>query len=148
MRVIVPISDFPLVRITLVTPTGDEVHTVVDDSHRVVDLVMPEGVSEDEVDVYSCFLGSDQKVPYGCGAALLHAATRKPEPAPAPAAEPAGDAPVETATAAGCDSPAVEPSPTDTSAPVPEPTKPVEDHVQETMERYGLPRTQPSVMVD
>ena len=78
MRVPVPHnSSLPLVSIILFTPKG-EVTTTVDDSHYWVDIPLPEGVEEDEVDVYSCFLGPDHRPPFGCGPALLRAATRKP----------------------------------------------------------------------
>jgi hypothetical protein len=65
-----------LVSIIVITPKG-EMGTVVDDTHRYVDIELPEGVQEDEVDVYSCFLGSNQKPARGCGPSLLRAATRK-----------------------------------------------------------------------
>jgi len=78
MRVPVPHnSSLPLVSIILFTPKG-EVTTTVDDSHYWVDIPLPEGVQEEEVDVYSCFLGPDHRPPFGCGPALLRAATRKP----------------------------------------------------------------------
>ena len=58
MRIPVPHSDsFPLVSIILFTPKG-EITATVDDSHYWVDIPLPEGVQEDEVDVYSCFLGA------------------------------------------------------------------------------------------
>jgi hypothetical protein len=76
MRVTVPKSNFPLVKIIICTPKG-EVSTTVDDSHYIVDVALPEGVCEDEVDVYSCFLGNNNLPPYGCGPSLLQAATRK-----------------------------------------------------------------------
>ena len=77
MRVPVPHNDsLPLVSIILFTPKG-EVTVTVDDSHYWVDIPLPEGVQEDEVDVYSCFLGPDHRPPFGCGPALLRAAKRK-----------------------------------------------------------------------
>ena len=95
MRIPVPHSDsFPLVSIILFTPKG-EFTTTLDDSHYWVDIPLPEGVQEDEVDVYSCFLGADHRPPFGCGPALLKAATRKPESVPAPAVEPAPVAPAQ-----------------------------------------------------
>ena len=109
MRIPVPHSDsFPLVSIILFTPKG-EVTTTVDDSHYWVDIPLPEGVQEDEVDVYSCFLGADHRPPFGCGPALLKAATRKPEsarlrPSSRPVAEPASVAPARERRA-GCGSP-------------------------------------------
>ena len=89
MRIPVPHSDgLPLVTIILFTPKG-EVSATVDDRHWWVDIPLPDGVEEDEVDVYSCFLGADHRPPFGCGPALVKAATRKPETVPAPAVEPA-----------------------------------------------------------
>ena len=79
MRIPVPHSDgLPLVTIILFTPKG-EVSATVDDRHWWVDIPLPDGVEEDEVDVYSCFLGADHRPPFGCGPALVKAATRKPE---------------------------------------------------------------------
>jgi hypothetical protein len=122
MRIPVPHSDsFPLVSIILFTPKG-EFTTTLDDSHYWVDIPLPKGVQEDEVDVYSCFLGADHRPPFGCGPALLKAATRKPESAPAPAVE---SAPVvEPAPVA----PAQEPEPVSEpeSAPASEPAPAVE----------------------
>ena len=103
MRIPVPHNrDYPLVSIMLFTPKG-ELGVTVDDSHFSVDIALPAGVHEDEVDVYACFLTAAGRPPFGCGPSLLQAATRKPEPVPAPA--------VETA-------PAVEPTPV---VPVQEP---------------------------
>ena len=95
MRVKVPHNDsLPLVTIILFTPQG-EISTTVDNRHYSVDIPLPDGVQEDEVDVYSCFLGADHRPPFGCGPAMLKAATRKPASAPAPAVEPAPVAPLQ-----------------------------------------------------
>ena len=113
MRIPVPHSDsFPLVSIILFTPKG-EFTTTLDDSHYWVDIPLPEGVQEDEVDVYSCFLGADHRPPFGCGPALLKAATRKPESVPAPAVEPAPVAPAQEPE------PVLEPEPAPASEPAP-----------------------------
>ena len=78
MRVPVPHnSSLPLVSISLYTPKG-QVTTTVDDSHYWVDIPLPDGVEEDAVDVYSCFLGPDHRPAFGCGPVLLRAAKRKP----------------------------------------------------------------------
>ncbi len=106
-------SSLPLVSIILFTPKG-EITVTVDDSHYWVDIPLPEGVREDEVDVYSCFLGPDHRPPFGCGPALLRAATRKP--APASAVEP--PLVVESASVALAEEPCQsEPAPTDALAP-------------------------------
>ncbi len=78
MRVPVPHnSSLPLVSIILYTPKG-QLTTTVDDSHYWVDIPLPDGVEEDAVDVYSCFLGPDHRPAFGCGPVLLRAAKRKP----------------------------------------------------------------------
>ncbi len=78
MRILIPRSDsYSLVRLIAFTPKGEVNMTVSSDRHRWVDLELPFGVQEDEVDLYSCFLGEDHRPPYGCGPALLRAATRK-----------------------------------------------------------------------
>ena len=121
MRVPVPHSDsYPLVTLVLFTPQG-EVSTTVDDSHFWVDISLPEGVQEDEVDVYSCFLGPDHRPPFGCGLALLKAATRKPasEPTPAPAVEPALAVEPRPAAPVQAPEPAAEPEPAPVSEPAP-----------------------------
>ena len=141
MRISVPRSDFPLVSIIVITPKG-EMGTVVDDTHRYVDIELPDGVQEDEVDVYSCFLGSNQKPARGCGPSLLRAATRKimsaigiqpdsdsseteaqPVPdAPAPAEDaPAADAPAAVAQPAADAQPTadVQPAPAADAQPAP-----------------------------
>ena len=83
MRILVPRSDsYALVRIIAFTPKGEVNMTVSSAHHRWVDLVLPPGI-QDEVDVYSCFLRENQLPPYGCGPALLRAATRKPDVVPA-----------------------------------------------------------------
>jgi len=114
MRVPVPHnSSLPLVSISLYTPKG-QVTTTVDDSHYWVDIPLPEGVREDEVDVYSCFLGPDHRPPFGCGPALLRAATRKA--APASAVEPPSL--VESASVTLAEEPCQSgPAPSDAMAP-------------------------------
>ena len=117
MRIYVPRSAYPLVSIMLFTSKG-EVGVTVDDRHRWVDIPLPEGVREDQVDVYSCFLGPDHRPPFGCGSALLRAATRKPAPASAVEPPPV----VEPAPVALADEPCrAEPAPTDARAPAVEP---------------------------
>ena len=123
MRVPVPHnSSLPLVSIILFTPKG-EVTTTVDDSHYWVDIPLPEGVQEEEVDVYSCFLGPDHRPPFGCGPALLRSAKRKPadklESAPAPAIEPPPVVEPAPVAPAHEPEPVVEPEPAPTSEPAP-----------------------------
>jgi len=40
------------------------------------DFALPTGVTEDEIDVYSIFLGHDQKPAYGCGPVCIKRATK------------------------------------------------------------------------
>ena len=89
----VPRSAYPLVSIMLFTSKG-EVSVTVDDRHRWVDIPLPEGVVEDEVDVYSCFLQANGRPPYGCGPSLLVAAKQKHVPAEVIAS--VNQAPVDT----------------------------------------------------
>lgn len=109
MRVPVPHNDsLPLVSIILFTPKG-QVTVTVDDSHHWVDIPLPEGVQEDEVDVYSCFLNPDHRPPFGCGPALLQAAKRQladDTSAIADAASPLGGDPPASDDAAAPASPA------------------------------------------
>ena len=93
MRIYVPRSAYPLVSIMLFTSKG-EVSVTVDDRHRWVDIPLPEGVVEDEVDVYSCFLQANGRPPYGCGPSLLVAAKQKHVPAEVIAS--VNQAPVDT----------------------------------------------------
>ena len=51
MRVAIPFNDaFPQYMLEVITPVGVQTVTVVD-SHRVVEVALPEGVSEDDVEV-------------------------------------------------------------------------------------------------
>ncbi len=101
MRILVPRSDsYSLVRLIAFTPKGEVNVTVSSAHHRWVDLVLPPGVQEDEVDVYSCFLRENQLPPYGCGPALLRAATRKPDAASAVDATPPAEVVADAAPAA------------------------------------------------
>ena len=109
MRILVPRNDSTAAGAHhAFTPKG-EVTVTVDDSHHWVDIALPEGVQEDEVDVYSCFLDPDHRPPYGCGPALLQAATRQladDTSAIADAASPLGGDPPASDDAAAPASPA------------------------------------------
>jgi len=105
MRVALPYSSsYPYVTVILMTPKGERTATVNRSFHSFVDIELPEGVEEAEVDVYSCFRDAGGHVPSGCGPALIQAAVRKIESALSmvglQVAEPvAGAAPVDVAPA-------------------------------------------------
>lgn len=62
MRINVPQSDrHPLVRISVITPKGTTRHTM-DDTHRVMEINLPSGVSEDDVSVVAEFCDSRERV--------------------------------------------------------------------------------------
>ena len=85
MRVRLPFSDYPAIRVILDTPKGEIIATA-DHLTPHVDIPLPEGVAEEEVDVWTCFLDNRQQVPCGCGPALLQPAARKRQPAVEPVA--------------------------------------------------------------
>ena len=102
--------------------------------HSFVDIELPEGVEEAEVDVYSCFRDAGGHVPSGCGPALIQAAVRKIESAlsmlglqvaePAAGAAPAGA--VQVADAAPADvAPAADVPPVAEVAPPMRPRSPM-----------------------
>jgi hypothetical protein len=141
MQIRLPYSgNHPYVAVLLVTPKG-ECKGSADCSHSVLDIPLPEGVDEDEVDVFSCFLDAGQNVPNGVGPVLLQAAKRKPllESVVAPlviavetaaqsalsAVEAVATAEAPVADAPVADAPAAEPAPA-AEAPAAEPA-PVAD---------------------
>ena len=77
MRVPIPWNDaFPQFQLTIQTPAGQRTMTV-DDSHREVDIPLPAGVDEDDVEIVGCYLGrSGQPVP-GCGAVIVKEAAQR-----------------------------------------------------------------------
>jgi hypothetical protein len=98
------------VTVILMTPKGERTATVNRSFHSFVDIELPEGVEEAEVDVYSCFRDAGGHVPSGCGPALIQGAVRKIESAlsmvglqaaePAAGAAPAVAVPAATAPVA------------------------------------------------
>ena len=111
MRVALPYSSsYPYVTVILMTPKGERTATVNRSFHSFVDIELPEGVEEAEVDVYSCFRDAGGHVPSGCGPALIQGAVRKIESAlsmvglqaaePAAGAAPAVAVPAATAPVA------------------------------------------------
>jgi hypothetical protein len=111
MRIALPFSSsYPYVTVILMTPKGERTATVNRSFHSFVDIELPEGVEEAEVDVYSCFRDAGGHVPSGCGPALIQGAVRKIESAlsmvglqaaePAAGAAPAVAVPAATAPVA------------------------------------------------
>jgi len=94
MRIHVPLSDnknHPLTMLVIYLPDGTQVK--VKTGMPVYDYTLPAGVTEDEIDVYSIFLGQDQKPAYGCGPVCIKRATKvTAAEAAAEAAAPAIDA--------------------------------------------------------
>ena len=121
MLIRVPHSDNrntqPLTQVMVYLPSGEQLSAKVSDSVYVYDFQLPEGVGEDEVDVYSIFLGRDQQPAYGCGPVCLKRATKvaKPEPVketvnePEPAAVSADVADKPAIVATATDEPVAEP---------------------------------------
>jgi len=82
MKVTVPWNEaFPQFQFTIRTPAGEDTLTV-DDSHREVDIPIPAGVDEDDVEIVGCHLGRNGQPVPGCGEVLVKAVVEKPEPKP------------------------------------------------------------------
>jgi hypothetical protein len=91
MKVAVPWREatYPQFQFTIRTPAGENTLTV-DDSHREVDIPIPTGVDEDDVEIIGCYMGRDGRPVSGCDAVLVKAAVEKPalEPVVPSAVEP------------------------------------------------------------
>ncbi len=77
MQIRVPLSDdrnHSLTMLVIYLPDGTQVK--VKTGKPVYDFKLPSGVGEDEIDVYSIFLGQDQKPAYGCGPVCIKRATK------------------------------------------------------------------------
>ncbi len=77
MQIRVPLSDdrnHSLTMLVIYLPDGTQVK--VKTGKPVYDFKLPAGVGEDEIDVYSIFLGQDQKPAYGCGPVCIKRATK------------------------------------------------------------------------
>src|SRR5208282_3342031 len=77
MRIQVPLSDnrnHSLTMLVIYLPDGTQVK--VKTGMPVYDYTLPAGVTEDEIDIYSIFLGQDQKPAYGCGPVCIKRATK------------------------------------------------------------------------
>jgi hypothetical protein len=159
------------VAVLVVTPKGD-CKGSADRSHSYLDIPLPDGVEEDEVDVFSCFLDAGQNVPHGVGPVLLQAARRKPVLESAVAsvetvaqkvvsAAEAAVAAVESVVklAPAIEAPVAEPAPATepasaadapaADAPVADaPAKSPADCEQEAADQYGAAKTQPNICVD
>ncbi len=91
MRLPIPWNDaLPQFQLIVRTPVGERTLTV-DDTHREVDIPIPPGVSEEDVEVLGLGLGRDGQPQAGSGPVLIKAAVARPAPAPEgePIVEPA-----------------------------------------------------------
>jgi hypothetical protein len=111
-------ESYPLTMLIIFTP-GNEENVKLDNSHFAYDYKLPEGVSEDQVEVYSIYLGRDGLPAVGCGPVCLkRAVTPAVEPAPAVDAAPTVEAaPVVDVAPAVEPAPAQESNANDTIAP-------------------------------
>jgi hypothetical protein len=111
-------ESYPLTMLIIFTP-GNEENVKLDNSHFTYDHKLPEGVSEDQVEVYSIYLGRDGLPAVGCGPVCLkRAVTPAVEPAPAVDAAPTVEAaPVVDVAPAVEPAPAQESNANDTIAP-------------------------------
>ena len=73
MLIRVPRNDaYPAIMLLIFTPAG-QFNVKLDNTHRTYDYQLPDGVSEDQVEVYSIYLRNDQLPAPGCGPFLLKA---------------------------------------------------------------------------
>jgi len=106
MRVTVPWNDaFPQFQIVVRSRAGVSTLTV-DDSHREVDVPLPEGVDEDDVEITGRCCGRNGQPSPLCGEILIKAAVEKPKPQP------------KAAPVARKKAPLVEPEPTPRLEPI------------------------------
>ena len=73
MLIRVPRNDaYPAIMLLIFTPAG-QFNVKLDNTHRTYEYQLPDGVSEDQVEVYSIYLRNDQLPAPGCGPFLLKA---------------------------------------------------------------------------
>jgi len=97
MRIAIPLSDaFSQYLLEVRMPTGAQTVTV-DDSHAVVEIVLPAGVHEDEVEIVGCPLDRRGRPAAGCGEVVLKARVKRPEPKAEPKAAPKAEPVAEKA---------------------------------------------------
>ena len=78
MRVTIPFNDaFPQYRLEVITPVGVQTMTV-DDSHRVVEVALPVGVNEDDVEVCGYPLTRQGVLPPGCSSTVIKSCVKRP----------------------------------------------------------------------
>ena len=98
MLIRVPRNDaYPAILLLIFTPAG-QFNVKLDNTHRTYDYQLPDGVGEDQVEVYSIYLRNDQLPAPGCGPFLLKALK-------VPAIEAVVDALVDTVTSATANEP-------------------------------------------
>jgi hypothetical protein len=79
MQISVPQSDhFPQTRLTVQSPSY-KAEATCDDSHKIIEVPLPLGVTEDDVEITSCYLGRDGQPAPGCGEVLVKAAVPRPQ---------------------------------------------------------------------
>jgi hypothetical protein len=100
MRLPIPWADaFPLFQLIVQSPTGG-CSLTVDDTHRDVDVQLPPGVNEDDVEIVGLFLGRDGQPVSGVGPVLIkerRAAAMEPVAEAQPQPEAAAETPTEPA---------------------------------------------------
>ncbi len=80
MRIAIPFNDaFPQYMLEVITPAGVKTVTV-DDSHRVIEVALPESVSEDDVELLGCPLTRQGLLAPGYGPVVLKQRVERPVP--------------------------------------------------------------------
>ncbi|MHB8107848.1 MAG: hypothetical protein ACYDH4_10545 [Candidatus Cryosericum sp.] len=94
MQVMIPWDDrYPQYQLSVTGPAGTQTLTL-DDSHRMVDVTLPPGVRDEDVDVIGNPLDQYGRLPVDCAQCVLRARVERPVPRlprkHAPRAEAAG----------------------------------------------------------
>jgi len=80
MQVIIPWNDlFPQYMVEAHTPAGD-LTVMADDSHRVIEVNLPPGVDEGDVEITGCPCDRNGLPVAGCGPTLIKARIERPQP--------------------------------------------------------------------
>ena len=106
MLIHVPHSPEYPVTMLIITINEQETRVSLDDSHWTYEFQLPEGGAEEQVEVYSIYLGGNNQPALGCGPCCLKRAVPAVESAPVVVEAPV----VEMAPAVDA-APAVEPTP-------------------------------------
>ena len=123
MRINLPFNDqFPQYQIVANYPGGEQSVTV-DDSHSAIEIILPAGVAEEDVEILGCPLQANGLPAVGCGPCLIKERVVKPQPV---VAEPPKSEPPKAAKAKKQE-PKSEPTP-ESTAPVDWPYTAPEDY--------------------